>query len=107
MGKTLGNGNGAHIDTLAPHVWGGGHESESRKVKSVRRGLLREAFDEIVNNLKHLHDDNSYGWVIDQSSAGIVFVSRPKKIPVLEKAAYGMTPGQLDAALKSPFNEFV
>lgn len=97
MGKALGNGNGAYIDTLAPHIWGSTHDKESAKIRSIRRGHLRSALDEIQDSTKHLHD--SYGWVIEHTSSGLVLVSRPKELPVIERYSYGMTPGQLDAAL--------
>ena len=79
LGENLGNGNGAHLDTLAPHVWGPWHGRASRKVKSVRRGLLRAALAEIDDRTRRLH--GGYGWVIDQTAAGLVMVSRPKTMP--------------------------
>lgn len=97
LGGALGRGNGVHIDTLSPHIWGSAHEAESVKVKSVRRALLRSALDDIADKTKSLHD--GYGWAIDQTSCGLVLVSRPKTLPTLEEAAHGMTPGQLDEAL--------
>jgi len=100
-GKSLGNGSGAELDTLAPHVWGGSHDDESTKIKSVRRGLLRDGLSEIKDLTKHLHNGNECGWVIDQTSAGLVIVSRPKDLPMIELAT-GMTPGQLDSALSIP-----
>lgn len=100
LGKALGNGNGAHIDTLMPHVWGVGTESESRQVQSKRRCILRDSLDEIRDSTKSLHD--GYGWSIDQTSGGLVIVSRPKDVPFIEKAAEGMTPGQLDHAMQDP-----
>ncbi len=105
LGKALGNGNGAHIDTLVPHVWGIGTESESRQVQSKRRCILRDALDEIRDSSKVLHD--GYGWSIDQTSSGLAIVSRPKELPWLEKAADGLTPGQLDDAMKEPGADWI
>lgn len=83
LGKALGNGNGAEIDTLAPHVWGSSHEGESAKIRSVRRSKLRDALIEIEDKTKDLHDD--YGWSIDVSGSGLVLVSRPKELPFVEQ----------------------
>jgi hypothetical protein len=39
LGRTLGNGNGAHLDTLAPHVWGhAAWEGFSASDRSKKRG---------------------------------------------------------------------
>lgn len=83
LGQTLGNGNGARLDTLAPHVWGPTWEGYSRQSKSQKRGHLREALEQIADNTRHLHD--GYGWSIDQTPSGLVTVSRPKKIPIHEQ----------------------
>ena len=82
LGKALGNGNGARLDTLAPHIWGATWDTESSKVRSHRRGLLRDALDEISNKTKRLH--GGYGWAIDQTSSGLAIVSRPKDLPAIE-----------------------
>lgn len=83
LGRALGNGNGAHIDTLAPHVWGRqSWEVASQKVKSQRRGLLRAALAEIADRTHGLQD--GMGWAIDQTGSGLVLVSRPKELPRLE-----------------------
>lgn len=94
LGRTLGNGNGAHLDTLAPHVWGATHDSESTKVKSVRRGLLRDSLDEIADRTRALF--NGYGWQIDRSGSDLVMISRPKEIPVNEDL-FGSPAGQAEA----------
>ncbi len=92
LGKSLGNGNGAHIDTLAPHVWGQvGWESFSKQSKSQKRGHLRNALDEIFDQTKSLH--GGYGWSIDQTSNGIVLISRPKELPFVE-GKLEMSPSQ-------------
>lgn len=82
LGASLGNGNGVKLDTLLPHIYGPGHEAASAKVKSVRRGNLRDALDEIRDQTAELH--NGYGWQLDQTSSGLVMVSRPKDIPLVE-----------------------
>lgn len=83
LGHKLGCGNGAHVDTLAPHVWGQADwVSASRKVRSTRRSQLRDALDEIYDCTKSLH--GGYGWSIDQTGSGIVLVSRPEELPVAE-----------------------
>lgn len=78
LGEHLGNGHGARLDTLAPHVWGPGHDQASRKVKSIRRGLLRAALAEIDDRTRRLH--GGHGWAIDQTPSGVM-VSRPKTLP--------------------------
>lgn len=97
LGKELGLGNGVKIDTLAPHVWGPEWEGYSRQSKSQKRGQLRDALVEIADKTKKLH--NGYGWNIDQTTSGIVMVSRPKTIPVNEEIfSY---PSQLDEEEKA------
>jgi len=87
LGKSLGNGNGAKIDTLLPHVYGPGHETESTKVKSVRRGKMRDALDEIRDRTAMVPSENWRGWQIDQTSSGLVMVSRPNTLPLIEIVA--------------------
>jgi len=89
LGKSLGNGNGAKIDTLLPHIYGPIHIAASSKVKSVRRGKLRDALDEIRDQTKKI---TLSGWEIDQTSNGLVMISRPKSLPLVESIidkAYG------------------
>lgn len=82
-GHSLGNGNGAHLDTLAPHVWGKeAWEVFSKQSKSQKRGQLRDALDEIAACTSGLHGGS--GWAIDQTGSGLVLVRRPKKLPMLE-----------------------
>jgi len=96
LGQSLGNGNGAMLDTLLPHVWGPDHDKKtSAKVMSVRRGRLRDALDEIRDATRAL--DGGYGWEIDRSSSGLVWVSRPKDLPVQE-SKFGLTPSDLDTS---------
>lgn len=83
LGKSLGRGNGANIDTLAPHVWGPLHDSESQKVKSTRRSRLKEALQEIQQTTRHLHAEK--GWNMDITSSGIVLITRPKSLPLVEQ----------------------
>ncbi len=94
LGQSLGNGNGAHIDTLAPHVWGQATTDASTKVKSNRRSLLRDALDEIADRTRRLH--GGYGWAIDRTASGLVIVSRPKALPQAEKIF--SAPAALEAA---------
>jgi hypothetical protein len=102
LGQSLGkHGNGAHIDTLAPHVWGAAHNDESAKVRSVRRSLLSAALEDIADKTTHLN--GGHGWVIDKSSDGLVLVSRPKTLPKVELIT-GMTPGELDAAASGHYD---
>lgn len=92
LGRALGNGNGAHIDTLAPHVWGvAAWESFSKQSKSQKRGQLRAALDEIADRTRGLQ--GGMGWAIDQTSSGLVLVSRPKELPLLE-GEHNMTPSE-------------
>lgn len=83
LGRALGNGNGAHLDTLAPHVWGrAAWESFAAPDRSKKRGQLRAALDEIADRTRGLQD--GMGWAIDQTTSGLVLVSRPRKLPFLE-----------------------
>jgi hypothetical protein len=90
LGKSLGNGEGAFLDTLAPHVWGPKHDGESKQVKSRRRSLLKEGLLEIADATRELH--NGYGWAIDITSTGIALVSRPQKLPTPKNSVI-YTPG--------------
>jgi hypothetical protein len=97
LGRALGNGNGAHIDTLAPHVWGlQAWESASTKVKSQRRAQLRSALDEIADRTRKLH--GGYGWSIDRTSSGLVLVSRPKELPMYDEME--LTPGEYERIME-------
>jgi hypothetical protein len=87
LGGRLGNGNGVRIDTLLPHVWGSHTMSESRKVVSTRRGRLRDALEEIADKTKCLHKGPA-GWVIEQTTSGLVSVSRPKTLPWQEDLGF-------------------
>ena len=100
LGRSLGNGNGAHIDTLAPHVWGkAAWEEASTKVRSVRRGQLRDALDEISDRTRGLQ--GGMGWAIDQTSSGLVPVSRPKELPFLE-GEHDMRPSEYHDLMSQP-----
>ncbi|HID8127568.1 TPA: replication protein C, IncQ-type, partial [Pseudomonas aeruginosa] len=97
LGRELGNGNGAHLDTLAPHIWGrSAWESFAASDRSKKRDQLRAALDEIADCTRGLQ--GGMGWAIDQTSSGLVRVSRPKSLPFLE-AEHAMTPGGLDALM--------
>jgi hypothetical protein len=91
LGSSLGKNNGASLDTLAPHVWGPSHEEESKKVKGNRRGRLKEALQEIQQATKYLHKDQ--GWNIEITASGIAYVTRPKKLPIMEQS--GKLPSML------------
>lgn len=82
LGRALGNGNGAHLDTLAPHIWGtAAWDGFSKQSRSQKRGQLRAALDEIVERTRGLQ--GGLGWAIDLTSNGLVLVSRPKQLPCL------------------------
>lgn len=101
LGRSLGNGNGAHIDTLAPHVWGkAAWEGFSKQSKSQKRGQLRVALDEIADRTRGLQ--GGMGWAIDQTNSGLVLVSRPKELPFLE-GEHDMRPSEFhDLSMKPP-----
>lgn len=83
LGHELGNGNGAHLDTLAPHVWGeAGWNSLSKQGRCNKRSQLKDSLFEIYDGTKVLH--NGYGWSIDITGSGIVLISRPDKLPHAE-----------------------
>ncbi len=98
-GWALGRGNGARIDTLATHVWGPAWEAMPANQKSRKRCQFRDALDQIKCKTEQLHD--GYGWAIDQTSSGMVQVSRPKRLPLVE-IDYG-TPACLDKAEMEDF----
>jgi hypothetical protein len=91
LGQSLGHGNGAMLDTLAPHIWGKAWEGFSTSSKSKKRNLLREALIEIADKTRNLR--GGYGWAIDQTNSGLVLVSRPKELPLLE-SKHNMTPSE-------------
>lgn len=94
LGRALGNGNGARLDTLAPHVWGRtAWEGFAASDRSKKRSQLRAALDEIADRTRGLQ--GGMGWAIDQTSSGLVLVSRPKALPFLE-GQHQMTPAGLD-----------
>jgi hypothetical protein len=93
LGQSLGNGNGVRIDSLAPHVWGGlAWEGFAASDKSKKRGLLRAALSEIADKTRTLQ--GGLGWAIDQSSSGLVIVSRPKELPGAE--FFDLTPADVE-----------
>lgn len=95
LGQSLGYGNGAQLDTLAPHVWGQtAWEGFTAPARSKRRGQLRAALDEIADRTRGLHQGNY--WVIDQTSSGLVLVSRPRQLPVVEQR---VTPSEFYGAM--------
>jgi len=44
---------------------------------------LRDALDEVSEKTKWMQQVS--GWAIDKTSTGLVFVSRPKKLPMLDE----------------------
>ncbi|MDD1975440.1 replication protein C, IncQ-type [Pseudomonas tussilaginis] len=100
LGQALGNGNGAHLDTLAPHVWGRvAWEGYSKQSKSQKRTLLRDSLDEIAERTRGLQGGK--GWDIDQTSSGVVLVRRPKELPLLERK-HDMTPSEYHEIMSQP-----
>lgn len=100
LGRSLGNGNGAHIDTLAPHVWGKtAWEGFAASDRSKKRSQLRNALDEIADRTRGLQ--GGIGWAIDQTSSGLVLVSRPKELPFLE-GEHEMRPSEVHDLLSQP-----
>lgn len=100
LGHALGNGNGAHLDTLAPHVWGrAAWEGFAASDRSKKRGQLRSALDEIADRTRGLQGGN--GWAIDQTSSGLALVSRPKELPFLE-GKHDMTPSEYHKIMSQP-----
>lgn len=84
LGRALGNGNGAHLDRLAPHVWGRpAWDGLSKQSRSQKRGQMRAALEEIADRTRGLQ--GGVGWAIDLTSNGLVMVSRPKELPLLER----------------------
>lgn len=97
QGQSLGNGNGAKIDTFLPHIWGRSVFDDDRRRVSNKRAQLRDALAEIDSELKSLH--MGYGWVIDQTSNGLVRISRPKDLPMIESGETGYSaPSEVQAA---------
>lgn len=98
LGRALGNGQGAHLDTLAPHVWGrAAWEGFAASDKSKKRSQLRGALDEIAERTRTHFD--GYGWHIDRTSSDLVMISRPKEIPINEDL-FGTPGGQDEAQLE-------
>lgn len=86
LDRALGNDNGAHLDTLVPHVWGhAAWEGFSASDRSKKRGQLRAALDEIADRTRGLQ--GGMGWTIGKTNSGLVRVSRPKELPFLEGSA--------------------
>lgn len=83
-GGKLGNGNGAHINTLAPHVWGQEWLTMSPSQKSTRRKRLRDSFDEIKKGTKKAQLGLGEGWSIMESN-NRVFISRPRNMPLFDQ----------------------
>lgn len=84
LGQQLGNGNGAYLDTLAPHVWGEAAWSGfSASDRCKKRGQLRDALDEIAECTAD--PQGKTAWSVDQTGSGLVLIGRPKELPLLER----------------------
>ena len=91
LGQSLGNGNGASLDTLGPHVWGtAAWDAFSAQDRSKKRGQLRGALAEIADLTRGLQKD--VGWAIDTTGKGGVMISRPKALPKLD--AWPLSPSR-------------
>lgn len=100
LGRALGNGNGAHLDTLAPHVWGRGEWNRfAASDRSKKRGQLRAALGEIADCTRDLHGGT--GWSIHQTRSGLVQVSRPRELPFLE-SRHDVTPSGYHEIISQP-----
>jgi len=92
QGERLGGGNGAHLDTLAPHVWGAAWEGFSASTKSQKRALLRDAVEQLSGVKVSKLYSGATGWAVEIEK-NTVEVSRPKRLPVFEQ--YGLLPSDL------------
>lgn len=102
LGRALGNGNGAHLDTLAPHVWGrAAWEGFAASDRSKKRSQLRAALDEIADRTRGLQ--GGMGWAIDQTGSGLVLVSRPKELPFIE-GHHQMSPSEYHEIMTRPLD---
>lgn len=77
-GQSLGNGNGAHLETLGARVWGPTWSGSSRQQRGKRRGLIRDALAELAQ--KTNESSSQAGWQIDLSHSEIMMISRPRTI---------------------------
>ena len=64
-----------------------------------KRGQLRTALDEIADRTRGLQ--GGIGWAIDQTSSGLVLVSRPKELPFLE-GEHDMKPSDYHEMMSRP-----
>lgn len=101
LGRSLGNGNGTKLETLAPHVWGDAWDGFSASSKSKKRSQVRDALDEIQDRTRGLQ--GGHGWIVDQTSSGLVMVSRPKELPFLE-AKHEMTPSEFHEIMTEQYD---
>ena len=60
---------------------------------------MRDGLDEIADRTRGLQ--GGIGWAIDQTSSGLVLVSRPKALPLLE-GEHGMTPSEYHEIMSQP-----
>lgn len=100
LGRPLGRGNGVHLDTLGPHVWGEkAWEEASKQVRSRRRTQMREALDEIREATGRIEQlGEGYGWAIDRTG-DLVHITRPAELPAIE---WSSAPRDLDQAGMNP-----
>lgn len=97
-GHRLGFSGAVHIDHLIPHIWGPHALDAANYVISKKRRQVRDALSEIATATAPLHD--GYGWHIEQSSSGMVFIARPKDLPMIEAESSGgyANPSDVDQA---------
>ena len=85
---------------LQPHIWGKtAWEGFAASDRSKKRSQLRNALDEIADRTRGLQ--GGIGWAIDQTSSGLVLVSRPKELPFLE-GEHEMRPSEVHDLLSQP-----
>lgn len=79
LGKRLGLGNGAHVDTLAGHVWGPQWSSFDNSSKSKKRDRILDAVSEIVEKTTAKFGKEG-AWHASMKGK-IIQMLRPKKLP--------------------------
>ena len=82
-GGCLGR-NGARLEKLCRHVWGPKHDGVDRRLKSRRKGYIREALNQIADNTQHLYLNGGVSWKIEYDRE-IAKVERPAELPFLEE----------------------
>ncbi|RMN48712.1 hypothetical protein SAMN05444506_102171 [Pseudomonas syringae] len=77
------------ISILSHCMFGAGRLglASPHRPQQKKRGQLRAALQEIAEQTRSLH--GGYGWSVDQMSSGLVLVSRPKRVPLIEQRSGG------------------